>query len=115
MLVFFTNVYGKAREYKPMTRTSTSDSDKIKFGVHLNSIISFHKVGGFVEYKMNEAIGLQTGLLLFDDSYAMKSLRDDSNLIALVNPSHVSVPLIARFYPGEKGNSVCLQGCKSTT
>ncbi len=102
-LLCVTNIYGEAQKYERMTGTSTtSDSGKTKFGVHLYSIISGRKFGGFVEYKMNEALGLQTGFLLFNDAYLMKSLEGGSNLNALVTPSHMSVPLIARFYPGEE-------------
>jgi hypothetical protein len=102
-LLFVTKVYGKAQKYEHLTGTSTtSDSGKTKFGVHVHSSIFGSKVGGFVEYEMHEAIGLQTGLLFFNDAYTMESLKEDSNISAIVKPSHVSVPLIARFYSGKK-------------
>jgi len=106
-LLFVANVHGKPPAYGRMTGTSTSDLEKIKFGVHLYSILFGHKVGAFVEYKIREAVGLQTGLLYFNDFYGMQGLEGNSDKKVIVNPGHLSVPLIARFYPGE-GRQFCM-------
>ena len=106
-LLFVANVHGKPPAYERMTDTSTSDSENIKFGIHLHSIILGHKLGGFVEYKIHEAVGLQTGLLYFNDSYIMEGVEGSVGENARVSPAHFSVPLIARFYPGE-GRQFCM-------
>jgi Outer membrane protein beta-barrel domain len=106
-LLFVTNVHGEAQKYEHMAENSASNLEKIKFGVHLHSITSGHKVGVFAEYEIHEAFGLQTGLLWFNDVYIMLGLEGNSDKHALVAPKHLSVPLIARFYPGE-GRQFCM-------
>ena len=76
-------------------------ADKMKFGVHLGSILWCHKVGAFAEYKIHDAFGLRTGIMRFKDMYAMKALHESPKQSAVVVPVYAAVPLIARFYPGE--------------
>ena len=106
-LLFVTNVHGEAQKYEHMAENSASNLEKIKFGVHLHSIISGHKLGAFAEYKIHEAFGLQTGLLIFGDFFHMIGLEGKSDNKAFVRIRHVSCPLIARFYPGE-GRQFCM-------
>jgi Outer membrane protein beta-barrel domain len=100
-LLFVTNVHGEAQKYEHPARTSTSNLEKVKFGSHVHAGILGNKVGAFVEYEIHEAVGLQTGLLYFSDNYYMQGLeKKDKN--AFVDLNYLSVPLIARFYPGEE-------------
>ncbi len=100
-LLFVTNVHGEAQKYEHKARTSTSNLEKVKFGSHFRSMFLGCKGGVFVEYEIHEAVGLQTGLLYFSDKYYMKFLEKRYRN-AFVDLNYLSVPLIARFYPGEE-------------
>lgn len=84
---------------KPSQAAHNPSKDQFKFGLHLKLMIG-PKFGAFGEYKINEILGLQSGLLYFMDFYAMKGLQGNATEGAFVNPHYLAMPLILRVYPG---------------
>lgn len=95
-ILFFTALTANARGINHYS----SYTEELKFGLHLKSIIPYNKIGAFVEYKMHEAFGLQSGLLYFMDGYIMEE-GSGKNVYTLVKPTYLSVPLLFRIYPGD--------------
>ena len=95
----------KTNSYKNSFGDITS---KWSFGPQLGAGIFSRRAGGFVEHKLNDNIGIQTGIIYFKDIYlAVDSINKDYAYFKMQN---IAVPVTLRMYPGNNINFCFLVG-----
>jgi hypothetical protein len=103
MLTLLGNNFAHAAPYRsrPIQKNNKrTAADTLKYGVvWTGSIMGGREIGGFVEYKINSPFGIETGLRFVGSVYGLiKSEINSSD--AVVVARSLTIPLIARFYPG---------------
>jgi hypothetical protein len=104
LVSFLLATFGKMTYANNYVFSSTSYKDnktqQIKFGPQLGLATASGRLGLFGEYKLNESLGLQTGLAYFSNGYLLISteLSDSRSAITILNC--ISAPVILRMYPG---------------
>jgi len=110
ILVFATiNGQASASQYKQQSK-SQQNAAMIKFGPQLGNNVSSRRNGVYFEYKFQEALGIQSGLLYFKDMYLLTETDDIQSIIKgknnktdlwhVVTPQYITLPIILRSYPG---------------
>jgi hypothetical protein len=92
----------KAMPYK------NAEEGDLKFGTK-GVFGPFYQHGGaFVEYKLNQEIGIESGLVW--NKRNIYIIKDSLDNFILVNPNYVSIPLTFRLYPGKDRQSSLFLG-----
>ncbi len=97
LCVFSTYAYGAPGRPRA---DNTSNLENIKFGLQASGLFA-RRIGGYVEYKFTQGLGIQSGLYYYSDLYGLDLNQGPNTLdITIVTPKYITLPLILRTYPG---------------
>jgi hypothetical protein len=100
LVTFKNSSYAKAPKYVASTaRSSSNNTQEIKFGPQI--AISIARKGGlFGEYKLNEALGVQVGIVYFNNYYFLDNADIVDGGFMLARVASIDIPIVLRAYPG---------------
>jgi hypothetical protein len=115
MLVLLGSSLTHARPYRPQPIQQSSKRtavDTLKYGITLAGSMTSGEIGGFVEFKINSMIGVETGLRFVSSAYQVIKPEINSPY-AVVGARSLTIPLIGRFYPGSDRQFAWYAGLQS--
>jgi opacity protein-like surface antigen len=89
--------------YAPKSKAKAANQanvDEMKLGLQGGINIFSSKAGAYLEYKFTEALGIQSGLCYFSNSYALNLSEETVIKFAWVTPKYLTLPIMLRGYPG---------------
>jgi len=91
-------VQGQSKNgYKGQSRTG-----KLKYGLNVGLAIASSSYEGFCEYQVAENFGIKSGLSYDRKTFFIFDIDGADKSWAVATPRYVSLPIIARFYPGDR-------------
>jgi hypothetical protein len=101
LLAYVNIVYAKAPAMPPAINSlSMKNTGKIKFGPHVGTSFLLGTIGASVEYKLNEKLGVQIGMLYCSNICLLHAVTWSRGRSALAGVSYIKLPILVRAYPG---------------
>eukprot|EP01132_Coremiostelium_polycephalum_P000164 gene164-219_t len=86
--------------YKKPNNNSSTGVGEIKFGPHCGSGLLSRKAGLVGEYKLNDALGIQSGVLYFQNIYLLNGMQIIEGPSAVIQTHAIHLPIQMKIYPG---------------